>query len=597
MASKQIALEVQIVVDPATTAALAAAKQRLQAVPSGQEVEHLRATWASLQPAGLQDPAVATAAAAGMGTAAVRSVLEGWEAAGEVGSSFHTVLEQLGAREGWEQGWDHPRFFRKDFLVDGRKVAAGSLSYQFILPDRTALQGLLNTQTGKLQLPDSQEQYTVRYNELPVRVFSLAGVRGIEPQHWAKAMETAGVTVLAAAWALDQQQRPCRDVVKLVMAVTGSVPTAIEMPAPAGTGSFFVQLREATDAADVSAEALRKVAMTGLAREWVAGRHQQQLEEQLEQERVQREAREHAQQQAAAEAAAHRQQQRQRRAQSQPQQSQQQQQQQQEQALDQETAAAASDLQHQSAHTASAASKRLAPDQQQGLAHEEEAGQQQQRQRQDLPTKTPLQRSGSAQQLQELVPASTKAQQPPGAAAGACSSTDSGHNTNGGGSNSSSGSSRCAAGRTRGQHRHTPGCEPGATPPGNQVAAAKRPSAAAVGPDLKRQRVAQFQQVWARQQQQQQQQQQRQQQVRQQTQRRSRGQRQRPQQQNQLPLRLTRGRQRQLQQQGSAKPLPSIIPQDFEPLSSHHTGLSTPGGGSPQQWPAPPWAPQQQQQH
>jgi hypothetical protein len=176
-----------------------------------------------------------------MGSSALRTVLEGWEAAGEMGSSCAAqVVEPLAKKEGWDLGWEHPRFFRKNVLLEGRKVAAGHISYGFNLRDRTALKGMVDAQTGKLRVPGSDQQYTMRYDGLPVRVFSLSGVQGVEPQLWVKAVEAAGIPVLAAAWALDQQRRPCKDAVKLALAVTGSVPSAVELPVPQGTGSFFL---------------------------------------------------------------------------------------------------------------------------------------------------------------------------------------------------------------------------------------------------------------------------------------------------------------------------------------------------------------------
>jgi hypothetical protein len=357
LAARKVIVEVQQVVDPATTAARAVAQQRLQDTPSGEEVQRLRTTWASLQPAGMQDPAVAVAAAAGMEPAELRSVMEGWEAAGETANTFfEDVLKQLGSREGWDLGWDGPRFFRKDVQLEGRKVAAGHISYGFVLRDKAALQPLIDPQTGRLQLPDSQQQFTIRYDGLPVRVFSLSGVQGVDPQHWAKAVEAAGIPVLAAAWAVESQQQPCRDAVKLVLAVTGSVPTAMELPTPDGVGSFFLQLRETADPINLSA-AHRKVPCTGMAREWVLGRSQQQLEEQREQQRQQREQQQREQQQQererqqqAAELAAQRKQQRQ------------QQRERQQQRQQQETSAAAASSDSQAASTASGRQKQSPPE-------------------------------------------------------------------------------------------------------------------------------------------------------------------------------------------------------------------------------------------
>jgi hypothetical protein len=106
------------VVDPASAAAQAAAKQRLQDTPVGKEVERLRAMWSAWQPAGVQDPAVPVTAAEGVTPAALRSVLEGWEAAGVMASSFVSrMLEQLGSRDGWDLGWETPRFFNSSIRL------------------------------------------------------------------------------------------------------------------------------------------------------------------------------------------------------------------------------------------------------------------------------------------------------------------------------------------------------------------------------------------------------------------------------------------------------------------------------------------------
>ena len=278
LATRKVILEVQQPVDPASDAAQAAAKQQLQSIPEGSETDRMHALWKQWKASGMHDPTVADTAAAGMAPSALRTVLEGWEAAGEMGYTFaEKVVGPLVGKDGWSLGWEQPRFFRKDVLLDGRKVAAGHISYGFLLRDRAALKGMVDAQSGKLRLPDSEEQYTIRYDGLPVRVFSLSGVQGVEPQQWAKAVEAAGIPVLAAAWAMDQQQRPCRNAVKLALAVTGSVPSAVEMPVPEGTGSFYLQLRECADAVNLS-DAHRMAPAVGMAREWVAGRSQQLLE-------------------------------------------------------------------------------------------------------------------------------------------------------------------------------------------------------------------------------------------------------------------------------------------------------------------------------
>ena len=539
VASRKIALEVQTVVNPARAAAVAAAQQALQSVAAGQELEQLRSTWAALQPTGMADPATAAAAAEGMQPTAIRSVLQGWEAAGEEGKGLAGVLDQLLSREGWELGWAQPRFFRKDVQMGGRKVAAGQLSYQCILEGKAALQGLINTQTGKLQLPGSEEQYCIRYNELPVRVFSLAGVRGVEPQHWAQAVEAAGVTVLAAAWALDRQQRPCRDVVKLVLAVTGFAPTAVEM-APVGGESFFVQLRECTDEADLGPEAFRKAAMTGLAREWVGSRRQQQLEEEQQRQRQQREQRERERQQQAAEAAARQDQRRQ--------EQRQQQQERRRRAQEEATQQRANQKQGEAAAGPTEAQQQQ---QQQGegeVAAAESAQQQQQQQLQGETAAAPQ-------------PQPQPVTQPAVGAAASSSSSSSGAN--------GSDSQRSAP---KGSNRRTRARQPPRQQPAPREAAAaggagahKRaaaPAAAATdahGQELKRQRLEQFKVIKGQQQQQQ-----------------------------QRRLKNLRGKQ----QHGSGTPLPSIIPADFS--GTQRATAPAAEGGSPQEWPAAPWASSQQ---
>jgi hypothetical protein len=140
----------------------------------------------------------------------------------EVAVSFEQQCAALTATPALSRGSVLPHcYVRTEQRPDGSgKRAVACSAFKLLVEDKAQLAKLLDPATGRLCVPGTDQQLAARFNDLPVRAFTIEGMRGADIRVVRASLERLGVYVLAAAWAKVGDQQ-CKDTLCLAAAVTG----------------------------------------------------------------------------------------------------------------------------------------------------------------------------------------------------------------------------------------------------------------------------------------------------------------------------------------------------------------------------------------
>ena len=153
-------------------------------------------------------------------------------------------FESLAEAPGLCRGDDKPRFWSSSELRQGGQglLSVFNVGYGLLVTDKQQLPRLVDPVTGFVGAQQVAVPLSAHYRDLPVRAFTLTGVRGASVAAVVNALRSRGIIVLSAAYAQVQEQ-DCRNVLRFAAAVTGATPSSITLAA--GGRAWDVQLREA----------------------------------------------------------------------------------------------------------------------------------------------------------------------------------------------------------------------------------------------------------------------------------------------------------------------------------------------------------------